>query len=134
LFGSVLVRPNSGWGLCSGAATSLGYNDANEDAPGSCNLTAPGDNASNRNDPLLGPLANNGGPTPTRLPQSGSPLIDAIPNASCGDGNTLAGFAVTTDQRGLARPEQTGGRCDIGAVEVQLPAAAPIEVVIRFTG
>ena len=60
-----------------------------------------------------------------------------IPND--GDGDTLAGFAVTTDQRHLARPEQSGGKCDIGAVEVQLPpapapAAAPVETVIRFTG
>ena len=63
-------------------------------------------------------------------------MIDAIPNANCGDGNALAGFAVTTDQRHLVRPEQSGGRCDIGAVEVQLPPApaAPVEVVIRFTG
>ena len=65
--------------------------------------------------------------------------------ANCGDGNTMAGFAVTTDQRHLARPEQSGGKCDIGAVEVQFPpepaptpaatpAAAPVETVIRFTG
>jgi hypothetical protein len=37
------------------------------------------------------------------------------------------------------RPEQTGGNCDIGAVEVQLPllpAAAPPAVIVtpRFTG
>lgn len=54
-------------------------------------------------DPLLGPLANNGGPTQTRLPQAHSPAIDM------GFCNQL------TDQRSVARPQ--GASCDIGAVE-----------------
>ena len=113
----------------------VGYNFSDDD---SCGFSATTDKQ-NAGDPLLGALAGNGGPTLTRLPQSGSPLIDAIPNANCGDGDTLAGFAVTTDQRHLARPEQSGGKCDIGAVEVQLPPApapAPAAVVIvpKFTG
>src|SRR5204862_393147 len=41
-------------------------------------------------DPLLGPLADNGGPTPTHAPLPGSPLIDY--------GSNLAG--LTADQRG----------------------------------
>ena len=65
------------------------------------------------------------------LPQTGSPLIDAILNANCGDGNTAAGLPVVIDQRGLVRPEQTSGKCDIGAVEIQLP---PIVVQPKFTG
>ena len=143
LFASVLIKPAGATDLCGtlrGSISSLGDNFTNEDKPGSCNLTGPGDVGLSTNDPLLGALAGNGGPTWTRLPQAGSPLIDAIPNANCGDGNTLAGFAVTTDQRHLVRPEQSGGKCDIGAVEVQLPPApapapaAPVEVVIRFTG
>jgi hypothetical protein len=67
-------------------------------------------------DPLLGPLANNGGPTATLLPQPGSPAIDAG-----------AAFGLTTDQRGLLRPfdfpgvpDPAGGDgSDIGAVELQ---------------
>jgi hypothetical protein len=61
--------------------------------------------ASDRNnqDPLLGPLANNGGPTLTHLPQAGSPAIDH--GSGC----------PPTDQRGAARP--VGLACDIGAVE-----------------
>ena len=55
-------------------------------------------------DPQLGFLSDNGGPTQTRLPQAGSPLIDA--------GNTSA----SADQRGVLRPQ--GARKDIGAVEV----------------
>lgn len=64
--------------------------------------------------PLLGPLSNNGGPTPTRLPLPGSPLLDAC-------------YSVGVDQRGLTRPcdlttatNVSGGNAsDIGAVELQ---------------
>ena len=60
-------------------------------------------------DPMLSPIANNGGLTSTLLPQSGSPAIDAI----------ACDAAVTTDQRGKARPQTSGAQCDIGAVELQ---------------
>jgi hypothetical protein len=56
-------------------------------------------------DPKLGPLADNGGPTQTHLPQAGSPAIDAVP------------FGTPVDQRGVKRPQ--GTNYDIGAVEVQ---------------
>jgi hypothetical protein len=67
-------------------------------------------------DPLLGPLADNGGPTGTMAPAAGSPAIDAG-----------AAFGLTTDQRGLARPSDffsianAGDAADIGAVELQSP-------------
>jgi hypothetical protein len=72
-------------------------------------------------DPLLGPLADNGGPARTMLPDPGSPMIDA--------GNS---FGLTTDERGSARPVDFGGTpngagadgSDIGAVELQSPCAA----------
>ena len=144
LFGSVFVKPASTAALCAGASTSSGYNYANETA-NSCNLVAAGDSSSDANDPKLGALTDNGGPTPTRLPLSGSPLIDAIPNAACGGGDALAGFAVTTDQRHLRRPDHAGGACDIGAVEVEraheredgdehAPTAPPVVVEPTFTG
>jgi len=57
-------------------------------------------------DPLLGPLQDNGGPTPTMLPGFGSGAIDAV---DCDP-------AVSVDQRGVSRPQ--GEACDIGAVEV----------------
>src|SRR5262249_16445392 len=60
--------------------------------------------------PQLGPLAGNGGPTPTRLPETGSPAIDAIPLNTNG-----CGSLIVTDQRGAPRP--INGLCDIGAVE-----------------
>lgn len=55
-------------------------------------------------DPNLGPLANNGGPTPTLALSAGSSAIDA--GASTG---------LTTDQRGVARP--FGPAPDLGAFE-----------------
>ena len=62
-------------------------------------------------DPMLGPLTDNGGLTPTHLPLPGSPVIDN------GFDDTCADF----DQPGLARPidgdGEQGARCDIGAVE-----------------
>jgi len=58
-------------------------------------------------DPLLGPLADNGGPTLTHALLSGSPAINA--------GDNLYGFA--TDQRGAMRV--AGPHADIGAFEVQ---------------
>ncbi len=57
--------------------------------------------------PQLGPLANNGGPTLTMLPQPGSPAIDA--------GVSSAAAGVATDQRGF--PRVLGAAVDIGAVE-----------------
>jgi hypothetical protein len=107
--------------MCSGPVTSSGYNFANETA-NSCNLVATGDSSVDANDPSLGPLADTGGPTLTRLPLARSPLIDAIPNAACQTAPLASG--VTTDQRDLARPGQPGGACDIGAVEVQ-PSPKP---------
>ena len=92
------VGVNCGVGSVPVAITSGGYNLLSDE---SCNLTATGDQQ--RIDPLIAPLADNGGPTQTHLPQSGSPAIDT------GDGCPLA------DQRGVARPQ--GAACDIGAVE-----------------
>ncbi|WP_440223861.1 choice-of-anchor Q domain-containing protein [Dokdonella sp. MW10] len=53
----------------------------------------------------LGALADNGGPTPTRLPATGSVSIDRGSTPQC----------LPKDQRGYARPG--GVRCDVGAVE-----------------
>ncbi|MBM4364171.1 MAG: hypothetical protein FJ104_15940, partial [Deltaproteobacteria bacterium] len=53
-------------------------------------------------DPLLGPLADNGGPTFTMAPGTGSPARGA--GTDC----------PATDQRGVERP---GGACDLGAFQ-----------------
>ncbi|PYI87952.1 MAG: hypothetical protein DMF03_12255, partial [Verrucomicrobia bacterium] len=77
-------------------------------------------------DPKLGPLQDNGGPTQTMSPLSGSPLIDQ------GDS-----FGVTTDQRGFQRPLDNpsitnaaeGDGSDIGAVETDVVQSGPTFVV-----
>jgi hypothetical protein len=61
-------------------------------------------------DPQLGPLQQNGGPTPTMAITPPSPAIDRIPP-------TAAAGCTPTDQRGVARPQPAGARCDIGAYE-----------------
>lgn len=72
--------------------------------------------------PMLGALANNGGPTQTHLPMAGSPAINmgnnCVLTSTCTAANPPAN--VTTDQRGTARPQ--GATVDIGSVEV---VAAP---------
>ncbi|HOY82873.1 MAG TPA: choice-of-anchor Q domain-containing protein, partial [Rhodoglobus sp.] len=60
-------------------------------------------------DPVLGPLQNNGGPTPTRLPLPGSPALDKGDPAVSGE--------PLWDQRGAGYP-RVDGRIDIGAIEV----------------
>jgi len=75
------------------------------DSDGSCGVGA----LSNQN-PLLGPLANGGGPTLTHALLPGSPAIDA--------GSSI----LTTDQRGFVRPVDGDGDTvavvDIGAFEL----------------
>jgi hypothetical protein len=67
-------------------------------------------------DPLLGPLADNGGPTQTMALGAGSPAIDAG-----------SAFGLATDQRGQPRPfvfaalAHPGDGSDIGAFELQGP-------------
>lgn len=70
----------------------------------------------NNTDPLLGPLADNGGPTLTMTLLPGSPAINA------GD-NALIPIDVTTDQRGFPRIQD--GMVDIGAVEISSTTDIP---------
>jgi predicted outer membrane repeat protein len=111
-FASLTGNILSGSGLCVGPIISTGYNVADDDT---CNLTAAGD-LQNAN-PLLGNLANNGGPTQTFMPQAGSPAIDRVPNAAC---VALAATNNNQDQRGAPRPESNGLPCDSGSVELQV--------------
>ncbi len=69
-------------------------------------------------DPSLGALADNGGPTQTMALLAVSPTINVGDNtrfsALVGSPNYGAGGL---DQRGVTRPQPTGGTCDIGAYE-----------------
>lgn len=98
---------------CDNAVTNGGNN---LDSGGSCNWTTDNGSMSSTN-PLLGALANNGGPTQTMGLLVGSPAIDGVtwspPNTS-----------PTTDQRGVARPQRV--RHDIGAFEATPPLYLPL--------
>ena len=114
--GATIVADNTGGPNCvaydTGSLYSAGYNLTNDETGSACGFTAATDLV-NKN-PLLGPLAANGGPTQTMLPGATSPAADVIP-----DPVTLRGVAVCpgTDQRGVARPGQGQTRCTIGAAE-----------------
>jgi len=60
----------------------------------------------NNTDPLLQPLALNGGATPNHALLPGSPALEGVP--TCG---------ASEDQRGVSRPQ--GPQCDIGAFELE---------------
>jgi len=64
-----------------------------------------------RSDPLLLPLADNGGPTRTHALDPASPAIDAGSNAK----------DLSFDQRGIGFKRASGAAPDIGAFEVQQP-------------
>lgn len=102
---NTIVAGNTG-GDCSGAFSSIRHNLGGD---ATCAFAGPGD--LNGVDPLLGPLASNGGPTPTHALLAGSPARDAIP--SC----------PIVDQRGVSRPQGAG--CDIGAYEAVPPCLPP---------
>jgi hypothetical protein len=116
--------------------TSLGHNI---DSDGSCGFGATGDLS--LVDPLLGPLADNGGPTLTCVLLAGSPAIDA--------GDPLD--TTLTDQRDFNRPADGNGDgvaiADIGAYELgananvppvitsfAAPASGMLGQVLHFTG
>ena len=99
--GSILV----GAGTAPACDGPLGATSALNLAPdASCGASLPGTGA-------LDPLAENGGPTPTHLPQPGSGAIDAVPLGTA----QLCDGTMPVDQRGAARPNGSG--CDVGAVE-----------------
>jgi hypothetical protein len=63
-------------------------------------------------DPLLGPLTNNGGSTPTHALSDSSPAMKQGSNR----------LSLSTDQRGAAHLRVVGGQADIGAFEIQTSA------------
>ena len=120
--------PNSGGALfvcCGlGSALSLGNSIVTDNDSPSCSATDLGDGGHNvvypdtscpgtYADPLLQPLADNGGPTQTRAIGPSSPALDAVPinGGNCAD----------ADQRGVTRPRVAG--CDSGAFEYALTEA-----------
>jgi hypothetical protein len=100
---------SAGASNCTGTVTDHGHN-LESTAPSQCGLSAAKHDVIGE-DPLLGPLANNGGPTQTMALLAGSPAVDA--GATCSNG---IGYYLTVDQRASPR----GGPCDIGAYETRV--------------
>lgn len=113
LFNNILAGSMVGGDCESGDGAVIVDGGGNLVEDGSCGFPAGGD-------PLLGPLADNGGPTLTYLPAQDSPAVDMAEEANC----------ATLDQRGLARPIDGDGdgsaACDIGAVERDVPPPVPV--------
>ena len=76
----------------------------------------------NLNPKLAGALASNGGPTQTLALLAGSPAIGLVPLNAC---------AVTSDQRGVARPQSSG--CDAGAYEWAPPSISSVGAAAAST-
>lgn len=97
---------------CSGPVASQGHNIVG-DVTGCTFTPAPGDQVGTGAapvDPHVGPLSDNGGPTPTHALLPGSPAIDA-------------GQCFFGDQRGIPAgglPQTGGNPCDIGSYELVL--------------
>ena len=110
---NTIVANNSAPGSanCDGTVTDGG---TNLQFPGTtCGATIPSA------DPLLSPLADNGGPTQTMAIGPGSPAIDA--------GTTGCPPTPAADQRGVARPQGAG--CDIGAYELLAGGPTPTPTI-----
>jgi len=114
------VLANNSGGDCAvlGSWTDGGYNLSSD---ASCAFSSSSSLAGT--DPLLGPLADNGGPTQTMALLAGSPAVNLIPPGQNGCGTTIA-----SDQRGLTRPIGIG--CDVGAYE---DASAPVQLAYLLT-
>ncbi len=115
---SILDDPAGGGSECDLSGGTLATAGHNLVSDASCGLAGSGDLQSTN--PLLGALADNGGPAAgapgatavlrTRALLAGSPAIDHAP---------CAGLAV--DERGFPRPSPSAGLCDSGAFELRQP-------------
>ncbi len=95
---------------CSGILTTDRYNLIQNVA--GCTITGNTIGNITGQNPLLGPLQNNGGATWTQALLAGSPAIDKGNPSTPGSGLAAC---LATDQRGVTRP--VGAACDIGAYE-----------------
>jgi len=104
---NTIVASSTSGGNCGGTI----INDGNNIDDGTTCGWGSTDGSMSSTDPLLGALADNGGPTQTFALLAGSPAMDGVTfNAPNG--------APSTDQRGVARPQ--GVRYDIGAYESEV--------------
>lgn len=120
---TIVANPQGGSQNCvnsPGSTDSLGNN---LDDDGSCDFDEPSDIIGEN--PRLGPLQNNGGPTDTHALSKKSPTIDEGDDSAC----------PNRDQRGVKRQDGDGNGsviCDIGAYEFK-SNTAPVAVNDRYT-
>lgn len=100
-----------------GTANSAGTNNIIESETGFNGLNST-------SDPMLGSLADNGGPTFTRALMAGSPAIDSGSNTEAQSGG------LTVDQRG--EPRFGDAITDIGAYETEAPEIEVSPASLRF--
>ncbi|MET3961641.1 hypothetical protein ABIE44_001575 [Marmoricola sp. OAE513] len=117
--GSILSGNN---GHQCNVAVADGGSNLNSPTASECAFSTAGSKGNVFAAPQLGALANNGGPTTTRLPGATSPALNKITtSAATGVNDAITGSAITlctgSDQRGTSRPQ--GAKCDIGAVEAE---------------
>jgi CSLREA domain-containing protein len=115
---STILAGNTAAGVPASCGGPAGlYPSANFDvaSDSSCPLTGTANLLGT--DPLLAPLAANGGPTRTMGLYDTSPAIDHVPTMNC----TM--FPMMIDQRSQPRP--LGGACDAGAFEGSVGPVPP---------
>ncbi len=120
-----IIAGNTPGGCFSDFLIDYGYNVVTAD----CVSVAPAQPTTRvvaSNGALLGPLADNGGPTQTHLPLAGSPALDLIPSGSAGC------TAGAIDQRGISRPQASG--CDCGSVEKEVTDSTPPTITPSVVG
>ncbi|MGB8474832.1 MAG: MBG domain-containing protein [Candidatus Acidiferrum sp.] len=125
-----IVANNPSGGNCAGTIISQGYN-LSDDATCAASFTHTGDlNSTPAGLDPIG-LKTNGGSTQTIALLSTSPAVDAIPLSPINYCTDASGNAVTTDQRGVTRPQ--GAACDIGAFELTQVQTSTLAQTISFT-
>jgi len=141
--GNTIVAGNGGYDLSRNSSAAINTNGGNligRNTGAGPNFAAAGTpnvnadyvgTAASPIDPLLMPLGNYGGTTPTYALQSNSPAINhgnnCVVNNSC---SPAMAAPLTTDQRGAGFSRQFGvANVDIGAFEIQFaPTAAAVSI------
>ncbi|HEX7104222.1 MAG TPA: choice-of-anchor Q domain-containing protein [Nitrolancea sp.] len=121
------IVANNGTVGCDASQTSVGGivdGGHNLDSGDTCGFSAGNGSLSNTDPQFSSGLSDQGGPTQVM------PLVPSSPAVDAGDDTVCAGDLVNgLDQRGVARPQ--GTHCDIGAVEMHMPAVTSADATAQ---